>query len=277
MLLLKIVLVEDEFYIRETLKRVIDWKTEGCEIVDEAASGKQAIDKIRKQHPDLILLDINLPDINGFEVIERLKQEGEKAKIIIITGYDTFEFAKKAISYGVTDYILKPVMAAELINVIRRVSARTREEKKEKMAFQQLTDDICRLIPLVDAETLKNNQQLAPEQESKHGLIRKIKQFVEENIGNEELNVDYVSKKLFLNTSYLSHVFKKETEQGLREYIYALRMNHAYDIAVNSEKGLEEIAEEVGYKDAAYFGKCFKKYYGVSISNIRKIQNKYKK
>lgn len=277
MLLLKIVLVEDEFYIRETLKRVIDWKTEGCEIVDEAASGKQAIDKIRKQHPDLILLDINLPDINGFEVIERLKQEGEKAKIIIITGYDTFEFAKKAISYGVTDYILKPVMAAELINVIRRVSARTREEKKEKMAFQQLTDDICRLIPLVDAETLKNNQQLAPEQESKRGLIRKIKQFVEENIGNEELNVDYVSKKLFLNTSYLSHVFKKETEQGLREYIYALRMNHAYDIAVNSEKGLEEIAEEVGYKDAAYFGKCFKKYYGVSISNIRKIQNKYKK
>ena len=166
MLLLKIVLVEDEFYIRETLKRVIDWKTEGCEIVDEAASGKQAIDKIRKQHPDLILLDINLPDINGFEVIERLKQEGEKAKIIIITGYDTFEFAKKAISYGVTDYILKPVMAAELINVIRRVSARTREEKKEKMAFQQLTDDICRLIPLVDAKTLKNNQQLAPEQES---------------------------------------------------------------------------------------------------------------
>ncbi len=277
MLLLKIVLVEDEFYIRETLKRVIDWKTEGCEIVDEAASGKQAIDKIRKQHPDLILLDINLPDINGFEVIERLKQEGEKAKIIIITGYDTFEFAKKAISYGVTDYILKPVMAAELINVIRRVSARTREEKKEKMAFQQLTDDICRLIPLVDAKTLKNNQQLAPEQESKHGLIRKIKQFVEENIGNEELNVDYVSKKLFLNTSYLSHVFKKETEQGLREYIYALRMNHAYDIAVNSEKSLEEIAEEVGYKDAAYFGKCFKKYYGVSISNIRKIQNKYKK
>lgn len=277
MLLLKIVLVEDEFYIRETLKRVIDWKTEGCEIVDEAASGKQAIDKIRKQHPDLILLDINLPDINGFEVIERLKQEGEKSKIIIITGYDTFEFAKKAISYGVTDYILKPVMAAELINVIRRVSARTREEKKEKMAFQQLTDDICRLIPLVDAKTLKNNQQLAPEQESKHGLIRKIKQFVEENIGNEELNVDYVSKKLFLNTSYLSHVFKKETEQGLREYIYALRMNHAYDIAVNSEKSLEEIAEEVGYKDAAYFGKCFKKYYGVSISNIRKIQNKYKK
>ena len=89
--------------------------------------------------------------------------------------------------------------------------------------------------------------------------------------------MDYVSKKLFLNTSYLSHVFKKETEQGLREYIYALRMNHAYDIAVNSEKSLEEIAEEVGYKDAAYFGKCFKKYYGVSISNIRKIQNKYKK
>ena len=274
--MLKVVLVEDEYYIRETLKRIIDWGAEEFEIVDEASNGNQAIKKIKEHHPELILLDINLPDIDGFEVIARLGQESENTKIVVITGYDTFEFAKKAISYGVVDYILKPVMVAELLNVIRKIREQIYKENKEKKAFQQLTDDICRLIPLVDSETLKTNRQMTEEEENKHALVKKVKQFVSENLSNEELNVEYVSKKLFLNASYLSHVFKKETEQGLREYIYELRMKYAYDIAVNSDKGLEEIAEMVGFKDAAYLGKCFKKYYGVSVLHIRKIQDKYK-
>ena len=67
--MLKVILVEDEFYIRETLKRTLDWNKEGYEIVDEAANGEQAVQKVKEHHPDLLLLDINLPDMDGFMVI----------------------------------------------------------------------------------------------------------------------------------------------------------------------------------------------------------------
>lgn len=275
--MLRVILVEDEFYIRETLKRIIDWEAEGYEIVDEASNGKQAIQKIKEQKLDLVLLDINLLDMDGFGVITQLKKEEEQPRIIIITGYDTFEFAKKAISCGVADYLLKPVMAAELLCAVQKVRGQIIEKMEGQRVFRQLTDDICRLIPLVDAEVLKDKNQLAMEQENNHALIKKVKQFVAANLGNEELNVVYISKKMFLNLSYLSHVFKKETDQGLKDYIFTQRMDYAYDIAMTSDKGIDEIAEMVGYKDTAYFGKCFKKHFGISISHIRKIQNKYKK
>ena len=275
--MLKVILVEYEFYIRETLKRTLDWNKEGYEIVDEAANGEQAVQKVKEHHPDLLLLDINLPDMDGFMVIAQLKREGLFPRIIITTGYDTFEFAKKAISYGVSDYLLKPVMSAELSCAIRKVSRQIHEERKEEKVFHQLTNDICKLVPLVDADVLKNNTQVVMDQKNDRAMIARIKQFVNENLSNEELNVEYVSQKLFLNLSYLSHVFKKETDQGLREYIFSQRMNHAYDLAVDSEKGLDEIAAMAGFKDATYFGKCFKKYFGISVSHIRKIQNKYKR
>lgn len=273
----KIILVEDEFYIRETLKRTVDWNEEGYEIIGEATNGEQAVAKTKELQPDLVLLDINLPDMNGFEVISQLKQQGVAARIIIITGYDTFEFAKKAISYGVTEYLLKPVIPAELSAALRKVKEDIHTEENKEKVFHQLTDDICRLIPMVDEKVLKSHTQIAMDQESNHVMIQKIKQFVNENLADEKLNVEYVSQKMFLNLSYLSHFFKKETDQGLREYIFTQRMDHAYEIAMNSGKGLAEIAELVGFKDADYFGKCFKRHFGISVSEIRKIQNKYKK
>lgn len=275
--MVRALLVEDEFYIREALKRMINWSAEGYEIIGEAENGAQALKKVEEYRPDLILLDINLPDMDGFGLITQLKKEGLSPYIIIITGYDAFEYAKKAISFDVMEYLLKPVIPMELSHAVRKVREKILAEEKEQHAIDRLTNDLCRLAPLVDAEKLRSGEETEGIRENNSALVKKVKRFVNENLSNEELNVGYVSQKLFLNISYLSHVFKKSTNQGLREYIFSQRMNHAYDLVMNTDRGLEEIAGAVGFKDAVYFGKCFKKHFGASISGIRKIQDKYKK
>lgn len=275
--MVRALLVEDEFYIREALKRMIDWSGEGYEIVGEAENGTQAVKKGLEYRPDLILLDVNLPDMDGFGLIAQLKKAGLSPYIIIITGYDAFEYAKKAISFDVAEYLLKPVIPMELYHAVRKVREKILEAEKEQHVIDRLTSDLCRLAPLVEGDLLKDGGEKAGIRENNSALVKKVEQFVNENLGNEELNVGYVSQKLFLNISYLSHVFKKSTNQGLREYIFSKRMDHAYDLVMNTDRGLEEIADAVGFKDAVYFGKCFKKHFGASISGIRKIQDKYKK
>jgi len=125
-----VIIADDEANIREGLKYICDWDELGFEIIDEAANGEEALDKILSENPSVVLMDLHMPRIHGIDVIKKAREEGFKGKFIILSGYSDFEYAKSAIKYGVTSYLTKPVDEDELIKTLEDIGDEIRKENE---------------------------------------------------------------------------------------------------------------------------------------------------
>lgn len=130
--MLKVFLVEDEFVVREGIKRNIDWQANGYEFCGEAGDGELAFPMIQKLKPDIVITDIRMPFMDGLELSRLIKKEFPWMEIIILTGFEEFEYAKEAISLGVAKYLLKPISGEELLKEIADIREKIEEKKREK-------------------------------------------------------------------------------------------------------------------------------------------------
>lgn len=135
--MIKVFLVEDEIIIREGIRYNIDWEKEGFEFVGEASDGELAYPLIQKARPDILITDIKMPFMDGLELSRLVKQEMPQVKIIILSGYDEFEYAREGIDIGITDYLLKPVAAAQLLEAVKKVGQIVRREQEFQKTFEQ--------------------------------------------------------------------------------------------------------------------------------------------
>jgi len=139
MMLMKVMLVDDEPFILQGLSVIIDWEKEGYEIVKRASDGREALDYLKENEVDLIITDIRMPQINGLELLEKVRNEKlSKAYIIILSGYNDFKYAQTAIRYSCMDYILKPVRKEQLLENIRRVAKNREDMIQEEMDSQRM-------------------------------------------------------------------------------------------------------------------------------------------
>lgn len=130
--MLKIFLVEDEFVIREGIKNNIDWKANGYEFCGEASDGELAFPIIQKTKPDIVITDIRMPFMDGLELSRLIKKELPLTEIIILSGYEEFEYAKEAIKIGVSQYLCKPISGEELLKEINLLADKITEKRKEQ-------------------------------------------------------------------------------------------------------------------------------------------------
>ena len=118
---LKVLLADDEPFILQGLKEIIDWEKEGCTIVAACSDGKEALDYVRSHPVDLIITDIRMPEMTGLEMIKTIYEEQiSDAAIIVLSGYDDFSYCREAIRYSCSDYLLKPINQNELLVAIRK-------------------------------------------------------------------------------------------------------------------------------------------------------------
>ena len=128
---IKVFLVEDEYAIREGIKKSVDWEKNGFELVGEAGDGEVAFPKIVKSKPDILITDIRMPFMDGLELSKLVKKELPDIKIVVLSGYDDFNYAKEAISIGVEEYILKPVSGDKLMKELGRIAELVKNKKQE--------------------------------------------------------------------------------------------------------------------------------------------------
>lgn len=130
--MLKLFLVEDEFVVREGIKNNINWSKEGFEFCGDASDGELAYPLILSERPDIIITDIRMPFMDGLELSRLVKKDLPQSKIIILSGYEEFSLAREAIKIGVTEYLLKPISAAELVKAVKHVGKQIIHERIEK-------------------------------------------------------------------------------------------------------------------------------------------------
>lgn len=136
----KVLIADDELIIRQGLRYILDWHELGYEIIGEEANGSDALHSIMTKKPDLVLLDIRMPQMLGIDVVKHARDQGYQGKFIILSGFTDFEYAQAAIRYGVDYYLTKPIDEDELLRTVQEISSNLSEEKEQEEVLGQYRD-----------------------------------------------------------------------------------------------------------------------------------------
>ncbi|MBS5065741.1 MAG: response regulator [Hungatella hathewayi] len=163
--LYRIILVDDEEEVRKGIIRKIDWAAAGFQVVGDAENGEDALEKIENLEPDVVLTDIRMPYMDGLVLTEKIRQKYPSIKVLIFSGYDDFEYAKRAIKLNVTEYILKPVNVEELTLILKRIKHNLDEEIEQKRNVNLLRESYKNSLPIIREHFLNDVVQgnLPPE------------------------------------------------------------------------------------------------------------------
>lgn len=244
----KIIIADDEVWVIFGIKKLIHRSGLPFEVVGEASNGIKAYEMIKDLQPDLLITDIRMPGLSGLELMRKLQEEKLNFKVVLISGYAEFEYAKEGLRLGAFDYLLKPVEEESISAILRRYMELVEKEHEEQAQ-----------------EEMNAWQDPEIEEPRVRKIIEKINQQYTEKISLQEFADEYN-----LSIGHLSTLIKKETGVSFSEYVTAKRMEDAKKLLRNEELSVDEIASRVGYNDYFYFTKAFKKYEGVSPSVYRK-------
>ena len=237
----KVLAADDEYWIRENMKTLIDWEALSCSFLEPAENGEHALSIVREKHPDILITDINMPFINGTDLIKKVCEEFPGTVCIALSGYSDYEFVRGALLAGAIDYLLKPISADDLLEVLTTAKTQMPEESTEK-----------------DKSQITGRQSGGVKETVMH-----VKEFIDINFA-EDLSLSSLSKQFHVDDSYLSKMFKQITGENLMLYISRKRVEHATELINRGDLSLTEIASLVGYGDYAYFNRVFRKITGKS-------------
>jgi len=244
--ILKVYIVEDELYIRMELMELIDWKRYGFIMDGCAKNGKEALISLKEHPVDLIITDIEMPQMGGIELIKEIRKINQDTQVIFLTGFSEFQYAQQGVKLGVVDYLLKPIEPEELIESIKKV--------KDKIVDNKIKN-------ISDSNNSNINYRQA--------MIKKAQRFVYENI-EEEITLNSISKHLNISKNYFSTLYKQETGENFIDFIIKEKINKAKEMLVEENLKIYEVAEKLGYLDKSHFSKVFKKVVGVTPQDYKR-------
>jgi two-component system response regulator YesN len=261
----RVIVVEDSDWIRKGLVYSVPWQELGFTVVGAAADGREGFALIRGAAPDLVLLDIKMPLLDGLSMMERLRAEMENApEFIIISGYDDFAYTRKAIVLGARDYLLKPIADDELAAVLKRTAEALRGKdaaRRMKLLLEQkrFTPEFVAFFQRLVDESVRNDDLAGY-------AVRRIQERFDTDIGAGD-----VAAELGVSESTLGKRFRRVTGYSFVEYATMVRVMKALEFLSDPKCRVGEVAGRVGIADSRYFSSIFKQHTGYTPSEFRKI------
>jgi two-component system response regulator YesN len=246
---IKVLAADDEYWIRENMKTIIDWEAHSFNFLEPAEDGEYALTVVRKERPDILITDISMPFLCGTDLIKTVCEELPETVCIALSGYSDFEFVRGALVAGAIDYLLKPVSAEDLLGVL-------------EIAVTQLSSH----------DSLQTDGKTKKCRGGVKEIASQVKDYVDANYA-EDISLSSLSKKFHVVDSYLSKMFKDVVGENLMLYISRVRIRRATELIRQGNMRLTEIADLVGYGDYAYFNRVFRKITGMGPREYREIQN----
>ncbi|SDZ67994.1 Helix-turn-helix domain-containing protein [Evansella caseinilytica] len=249
---MKILVVDDEPAILEGLLNIIDREKALSTYTAGALDGFEALEKARNFQPDLVITDINMPEMSGFDLMKKLSLAGICKRFIIVSGYDDFEYARKALRYHAIDYILKPINKLEVLGAVERVCGQLADNGAAELTMETYLGD---------------ERQEKEYSERMKDIILYIEEYYQNNLSLED-----VAECVNLHPNYISTLIKKETGSTFLQYVHTYRIKKAKElIRKYRDLSIHDVALQVGYENPDYFFKVFRKYAGQTPSAYRKM------
>lgn len=243
---MRLLIVEDEMRIRNGLVHLLSNINPSYQVVASAENGYEGILCARDFEPDVVISDIKMPKMDGLKMIEGIQALNLHPEFILLSGYAEFEYARKAIRLGITEYLLKPISVDALTETLYRIeknlsAGTTAEPAQEEPAYSAVVADMTKTI------------------HSQYGRL---------------LRLDLFAEKYKMTPEYLSTMFTRETHMTFSNYLKSVRIEQAKLLLKNSDLKVYEVACRVGYPEQKYFSKVFHESVGVSAKQYASQKKK---
>lgn len=239
--LFKVIVADDEKLIANNIARHIEGSSRAFSVVSRAGTGSEALEQVREFLPDVVFSDIKMPEMDGIELITRLRKENPSILCVIVSGYSDFEYMKAAIQNNAVDYLLKPINPEEL----------------------------KRLLDRLEAKLLARERQVVPRKDSDAASIaERVRVYLQENY-DRPADFAAIADSMAVSASYLSRIFHEQTGISPSKYLTDYRMRQARKLLMDTRLTVREIAVRVGYPDPYHFSRNFKNTVGVSPAQYR--------
>ena len=249
--MISLVIVDDNLAFAEMISSGIDWAKIGCSVEGVAHDGTKGQALIIAKQPDIIISDIHMPGLDGLKMIEMTRTFSPRSKVIFVSAYDDFAYARKAIAMRACDYLLKPFSKKELVDSVKAVILEMQAvpEREENVQMEEKAEDAGSANLLVDS----------------------MLEYVHSHISCP-LKLSDLSRHFGISPSYISLLVKKQTGRNYSDWVTQARINYAKQLLRKPTHRIEEIAFLVGYKNYVTFYKVFVKLAGMSPTDYRNLK-----
>lgn len=238
----RVLVADDERVIRQGLQVLITRHYRELTVL-EASNGRECWDILSTESQiRLAFVDIRMPEINGLQICEKVKMAELPVKIVIISGFRDFDYARQALRYGVVDYLLKPVNPSDVLRLIHEAV----------------------MAPLFAPELSERQERL---------VIEQIRKWIHDHL-HEDMTLIDLSLRFHYSASYVSTLFKKEIGTGFQEYLLDCRMQRAKHLLLDPALRISEIAQQVGYTNPKAFSIAFRKVCGIPPTEYREMRGR---
>ena len=287
---MRILIADDEMISRATIQRMIRNYCPWAGQVKEASDRREAVEKAMELDADVVLMDIEMPELDGMEAARRLRQWKEGCVIIFLTAFATFQYAKQAISLGATEFLVKPVDPCELKKVLERVRervdgtaggmGRTAEDRNPAYGNRECAE--CAGVRAECAGAHVSGAGVHISDSGSHTLDEAIKSFGARAVKisqegkqymdlhyMDDIGVDTMARMFQVSANYFNKMFKQAYSISSKEYLINIRVGHAMEYLKNPALTIREAGIMVGYEDSNYFTRIFKKKTGMTPIEYR--------
>lgn len=262
--MIRLLIADDEKLEREALAELVQRRFEREVALEVAENGRKAADTAVLWGADLILMDIEMPGMSGLDAARAVLAQRPSCRVIFVTAYSLFQYAHEAVHLGACDYLLKPVDPDELEASVRRAMRQIETEWKLK--------ELAAARPQPEQTETEEETEDAPEESenSQTALVMAhVRRYLEDNY-MFDLSLDSVGEILHISPAYLSAQFKKYQKMNFLDCLTELRINAAKELLADPFRSSAEVASMVGYEDASYFARAFKKRTGMTPTQYRR-------
>ncbi len=239
-------IVEDEDLMREYLENNLTAICSEWVAADTAVDGQEAIEKIERSHFDGIITDIRMPVMDGLAMSKVIREKLPRIPILIVSGYNEFDYARKAVRLNIFDYLLKPIDEQELAAALSAMAAQA--EQRERSA------------PVKgENETIHENTD---------GLAQRALSYIQQHF-SDPISLTSVAEEMGVSPAYLSTVFHREIGTGYSRTLLRFRMEEAARQLTRTNRKVQQIAQNVGFYSAKHFTHVFREYYHCSPMEYR--------
>ena len=251
-----ILIVEDEELELEFIETVVREELQPEDTLLTAQTGAQAVRLAKKRRPDIIIMDLMLPEMDGLETIAEIRKFAPDTCISILTAYTEFRYAQRAISLRVFEYMLKPIKPSDFKVTLKRMM----ESVEEGRSYTKSS------VPQIASETVAKNGGAGTEQQS---FVDESVRYIQKHF-KERLTLQMVASRVYMNAQYFSRVFKRETGVTFTEYVNTLKIQYACKLLETTNYPAYRISSECGFTDPSYFNRVF-------FAQMNMTPKKYKK
>ncbi|HEV2582627.1 MAG TPA: response regulator [Ktedonobacteraceae bacterium] len=250
----RILIAEDEEIARRALCRVCEQSGCPVEVVFQAATGRQLLEALSKVQPDIILMDVVMPGMDGLAATRAAHELYPSTRVVIISAHDRFEYAQEALRAGAVDYLLKPVRAEQLVTLLKKLCAELDAENTNKMSAAALQE-----------EKVEVQQARSPH----YATMKRAEAYIAENFARS-LTLEQVASHVDMAPTYFSRIFKQEQGCTFIAYLTRVRLEQARRLLRTTTLSVAKIGHAVGYQGPNYLAEVFKTSEGITPGAYRR-------